>query len=270
MDIVIVPNASDVATYAADVVAARIAGTPDTVLGVATGSSPVGIYRELARRRAEGALDLAHLTCFALDEYVGLAPEHPRSYAAYLDREIVRPFGLDREQVRVPDASRADLDEAAEEYEQAIAAAGGIDLQILGIGTNGHIGFNEPISSLSSRTRVTALSAQTRADNARFFDRPDDVPTHCLTQGLGTILEAGRLLLVAQGERKAAAVAAAVEGPVAARCPASVLQFHPRATLVLDEAAASGLTLEIGRRPVPDRGDGEAPAGPGSSPHPAS
>ncbi|MFF0990625.1 glucosamine-6-phosphate deaminase [Kocuria nitroreducens] len=263
MDIVIVPTAADVATYAADVVADRIAEEPGTVLGVATGSSPVGIYRELARRRAEGSLDLAHLTCFALDEYVGLAPEHPRSYAAYLDREIVRPFGLAPGRVRVPDASRADLEEAAEEYEQSIAAAGGIDLQILGIGTNGHIGFNEPVSSLSSRTRVTALSAQTRTDNARFFDRPQDVPTHCLTQGLGTILEARRVLLVAQGERKAAAVAAAVEGPVAARCPASVLQFHPRATLVLDEDAASGLTLENGHRPVPGRGDGAGQGGSG-------
>ena len=261
MDIVIVPTAADVATYAADVVAGRIAQEPDTVLGVTTGSSPVGIYRELARRRAEGSLDLSHLTCFALDEYVGLPPEHPRSYAAYLDREVVRPFGLAPEQVRVPDASRADLGGAAEEYERAIAAAGGIDLQVLGIGTNGHIGFNEPISSLSSRTRVAALSAQTRADNARFFDRPDDVPTHCLTQGLGTILEARQVLLVAQGERKAAAVAAAVEGPVAARCPASVLQFHPRTTLVLDEAAASGLTLGDGHSPVPDQGDGRGSDG---------
>ncbi|MFI7494138.1 glucosamine-6-phosphate deaminase [Kocuria sp. M4R2S49] len=259
MDVVIVPTAADVGTYAADVVAARIAQEPRTVLGVATGSSPVGIYRELARRRAAGSLDPTHLTCFALDEYVGLAPDHPRSYAAYLDREVARPLGLPSGRVRVPEASRTDLEAAAEEYEQAIAAAGGIDLQILGIGTNGHIGFNEPISALSSRTRVAALSAQTRTDNARFFDGPDAVPTHCLTQGLGTILESRRVLLVAQGERKAAAVAAAVEGPVAARCPASVLQFHPRATLVLDEAAASALTLENHHRPVPDRGDGAVP-----------
>ncbi|MEX5297585.1 glucosamine-6-phosphate deaminase [Kocuria sp. CPCC 205292] len=265
MDVVIVPTAADVGTHAADVVAARIAEQPDTVLGVATGSSPVGIYRELARRRAEGSLELGRLTCFALDEYVGLPPGHPRSYAAYLDREIARSWGLPSSRVRVPEASRPDLAEAAEEYEQAIAAAGGIDLQILGIGTNGHIGFNEPISSLSSRTRVTALSAQTRADNARFFDSPGAVPTHCLTQGLGTILDARRVLLVAQGERKAAAVAAAVEGPVAARCPASVLQFHPHATLVLDEAAASALTLPHHHRPVPDRGDGTVPGDPAAA-----
>ncbi|MFI7581188.1 glucosamine-6-phosphate deaminase [Kocuria kalidii] len=261
MDVVVVPTAVDVATYAADLVAARIAAEPGMVLGVATGSSPVGIYRELARRRTEGTLELSHLTCFALDEYVGLAPGHPRSYAAYLDREIARPWGLASSRVRVPEASRPDLEAAAAEYEQEIAAAGGIDLQILGIGTNGHIGFNEPISSLSSRTRVAALTAQTRTDNARFFDGPDDVPTRCLTQGLGTILEARQVVLVAQGERKAAAVAAAVEGPVAARCPASVLQFHPRTVLVLDEAAASGLTSGTWLRPVPGRGDGGGPRG---------
>lgn len=244
MDIVIVPTAADVATYAADVVAGRIAQEPDTVLGVATGSSPVGIYRELARRRAEGSLDLSHLTCFALDEYVGLPPEHPRSYAAYLDREVVRPFGLAPEQVRVPDASRADLGGAAEEYERAIAAAGGIDLQVLGIGTNGHIGFNEPISSLSSRTRVAALSAQTRADNARFFGGdPDAVPRHCLTQGLGTISQARHVLLVAVGTGKAEAVQQLVEGPVSARWPATVLQMHPHVSVLLDPAAGSRLEL---------------------------
>lgn len=249
MDVVVLPTAADVAAHAADVVAERIAAEPATVLGVATGSSPVGIYRELARRRREEGLDLSRLGCFALDEYVGLAREDPHSYAAYLQREVADPFGLPPARVHVPDGTREDRERAAQEYEESIAAAGGIDLQILGIGTNGHIGFNEPLSSLSSRTRVLALSAQTRSDNARFFDAPDDVPTHCLTQGLGTILEARRLLLVAQGERKAEAVAAAVEGPVAARCPASVLQFHRRTTLVLDEAAASRLTLGGYERP---------------------
>ncbi|MGQ1838175.1 glucosamine-6-phosphate deaminase [Kocuria turfanensis] len=249
MDVVVLPTAVDVAAYAAGVVADRIAAQPALVLGVATGSSPVGIYRELARRRREEGLDLSRLECFALDEYVGLPGHDPHSYAAYLRREVADPFGLSAERVHVPDGVRADLEGAAQDYEQSIAVAGGIDLQILGIGTNGHIGFNEPLSALSSRTRVLALSAQTRADNARFFDAPDDVPTHCLTQGLGTILEARQLLLVAQGERKAQAVAAAVEGPVAARCPASVLQFHRRTTIVVDEAAASRLTLAGHERP---------------------
>jgi glucosamine-6-phosphate deaminase len=145
--------------------------------------------------------------------------------------------------VHVPDGGADDLEAAAEEYERALADAGGVDVQLLGIGGNGHIGFNEPTSSFGSRTRIKTLTARTRADNARFFASPDEVPLHCLTQGLGTILGARRLLLVAQGEGKAAAVAAAVEGPLTSMCPGSALQLHPRATVVVDEAAAARLTL---------------------------
>ncbi|MGQ1838148.1 glucosamine-6-phosphate deaminase [Kocuria turfanensis] len=243
MEVIVLPTAADVDMRAADVVAAQVSRRSDTVLGVATGSSPLGTYRELARRQHEGELDLTRISCFALDEYVGLPVGHPACYASVLERELARPFGLPKGRVRVPDGSRPDLERACCDYEEAIARSGGIDLQILGIGANGHIGFNEPTSSLSSRTRVKALSAQTRLDNARFFDDPADVPTHCLTQGLDTILEARRVLLVAQGEHKADAVAAAVEGPVSAMCPASVLQFHRAVTVVVDEAAAAGLAL---------------------------
>lgn len=243
MEVLVLPAADDVDARAADVVAEQVSRRPDTVLGVATGSSPLGAYRELARRQAHGLLDLTRLTCFALDEYVGLPAGHPSGYAAVLERELVRPIGLPPSRMRVPDGSREDLEAACRDYEEAVGLAGGVDLQILGIGANGHIGFNEPGSSLSSRTRVKALSARTRADNARFFEAPDDVPTHCITQGLGTILDARRVLLVAQGERKAAAVAAAVEGPVSAMCPASVLQFHRAVTVVVDEAAAGRLAL---------------------------
>ncbi len=180
---------------------------------------------------------------FALDEYVGLDPEHPESYRSVIRREVVEPLGLDPRRVQLPNGSLEQIETAGAAYEAAIEAAGGIELQLLGIGTDGHIGFNEPGSSFASRTRVKTLTAQTRADNARFFASPDEVPMHCITQGLGTILRARHLVLLAFGERKAAAVAGAIEGPVAAILPASAIQLHPHATVLIDEAAASQLQL---------------------------
>jgi glucosamine-6-phosphate deaminase len=243
VEVVLLPDADAVGRLAAAKVAAVVRRRPDAVLGLATGSSPAGIYAELARLVAAGELDLSGVRCFALDEYAGIAPDQPQSYASVLRRTVAGPLRLRPEQVRVPDGCAADLERAADEYEQAIAAAGGIDVQILGIGVNGHIGFNEPTSSFASRTRIKTLAPRTRADNARFFASPDDVPTHCLTQGLGTILDARQLVLVAQGEAKADAVAAAVEGPLASTCPASALQLHPRASVLVDEAAAARLRL---------------------------
>ncbi len=243
MEVIVQATPDDVARVAADVVAGVVARRPDAVLGVATGSSPVGVYAELARRVADGRLDLSGVAAFALDEYVGLPPGHPQAYAAVVARDVTGPLRLDPARVHVPDGGAADLEAAAEDYERALADAGGVDVQLLGIGGNGHIGFNEPTSSFGSRTRIKTLTARTRADNARFFASPDEVPLHCLTQGLGTILGARRLLLVAQGEAKAEAVAAAVEGPLTSMCPGSALQLHPRATVVVDEAAAARLTL---------------------------
>ncbi|TYP83658.1 glucosamine-6-phosphate deaminase [Blastococcus xanthinilyticus] len=243
MEIVILPGPEDVAREAARRVAGVVRRRPGAVLGLATGSSPLGLYAELARQVADGALDVTGVSGFALDEYVGIPLEHPQSYASVIRRTVTEPLGLDPRRVHVPDGRAPDLAAAADAYERAIRAAGGIDLQILGIGANGHLGFNEPTSSLASRTRVKTLAPRTRADNARFFAGSEEVPLHCLTQGLGTILEARELLLVAQGEAKADAVAAAVEGPLAAICPASVLQLHPRAAMVLDEAAACRLRL---------------------------
>jgi len=242
VEIVILPTPADVGRYAARLVEARVRARPALVWGLATGSSPTAIYAELAGAVARG-LDLSGVRGFALDEYVGISDTHPESYARVIRSQVVEPLGLRPENVRVPDGRAADLEQAARDYERAIADAGGIDLQILGIGSNGHVGFNEPTSSFASRTRLKTLAPQTRADNARFFDDPADVPTHCLTQGLGTILESREAVLVAQGEGKARAVAAMVEGPVSAMWPGSVLQFHPRAVVVLDEAAASALTL---------------------------
>ncbi|WP_434994709.1 glucosamine-6-phosphate deaminase [Arthrobacter sp. Ld5] len=243
MDVVILPDPAAVGSRAAHLIAQRAAADPEMVLGIATGSSPLGTYRELALLRAQGKATLDRLRCFALDEYVGLPDGHPARYAVVVADEVTAPLGLDPANVHVPDGSAADVHRACLDYEQALTAAGGVDLQILGIGTNGHIGFNEPISSLASRTRIKALSAQTRRDNARFFSSDDAVPTHCITQGLGTILDAQEILLMAQGPSKADAVAAAIEGPVTSMCPASVLQFHPRVTVLLDEDAASRLTL---------------------------
>ncbi|MDQ0745624.1 glucosamine-6-phosphate deaminase [Clavibacter sp. B3I6] len=243
MEVIILPTAEEVGRVAAGRVAAVVARDPEAVVGLATGSSPEGIYADLRRRVDAGEVSFARARGFALDEYVGIPLEHPESYASVIARDVVGPLGFDPARVRVPDGRAADLRAAAEEYDRAIRDAGGIAVQILGIGANGHIGFNEPTSSLASRTRIKTLAPATREANARFFDSLDDVPTHCMTQGLGTILEAGRLVLVAQGEGKAAAIAAAVEGPLTSFVPGSALQLHEHAVVVLDEAAASRLTL---------------------------
>lgn len=240
MQVIIAKDADEVGEIAAGIIATRIERGELEVLGVATGSSPLPVYRALARRQPTGLGDLA---AFALDEYVGLPYEHPESYHSVVEQEVTRPLGLRPDRVHVPDGMADDLDDACRRYEAAIADAGGVDLQILGVGANGHIGFNEPTSSFASRTRVKTLAQATRDDNARFFDRIDDVPIHCITQGLGTIMSARSVLLVAHGEAKAAPVAAVVEGPVTSMCPGSILQMHADATIVVDEAAASSLTL---------------------------
>ncbi len=241
MEVVICPDEDQVGIIAADRVIAQLAGKNTPVLGLATGSSPLNLYAELARRSAAGDVDFSHALGFALDEYVGLDPEHPLSYRATIDRTVVKPLGMNPDRVKVPNGFAADLEAAAEDYENAIRLAGGVNVQILGIGSNGHIGFNEPTSSFASRTRVKTLTEQTRDDNARFFSDDETVPTHCVTQGLGTIMDAHNVVMVVSGEKKADVVAAMIEGPVSAMCPASILQFHRRAFVIIDEAAASKL-----------------------------
>jgi glucosamine-6-phosphate deaminase len=243
MEIIILPNADEVARISAALVAQTAGKRPEPVLGLATGSSPLGTYRELQRLVENDRLDLSRAHGFALDEYVGIPVSHPQSYASVIASEVVLPLRMDPERVRVPDGRADDLEAACREYEDAIRAAGGIDVQILGVGTNGHIGFNEPTSSFASRTRIKTLAEGTRTDNARFFASLDEVPRHCLTQGLGTIMEARRVVLVAQGAAKARAVAAVVEGPVTARWPGSILQHHQNAIVVVDEEAARDLEL---------------------------
>lgn len=242
MEVIVVTDRHELAARAADRVEALVRRKPDAVLGVATGSSPLGLYAELAARVRAG-LDLSRVRAFALDEYVGLGPADPQSYATVVRENVTEPLGLDPRNVHVPDGTASDLEEACAAYERAIRVAGGVDLQLLGIGSNGHIGFNEPSSSFASRTRVTTLAPSTRADNARFFADPAEVPERSVTQGLATIMAARSILLLAAGPGKAEAIARAVEGPVTEACPASILQRHPAATVIADEEAAARLPV---------------------------
>jgi glucosamine-6-phosphate deaminase len=242
MEVVPLGPAGEIAVTAAGIIEAVVRAKPAAVLGLATGSTPLPTYQELIRRhQATAGPSYAAVSCFNLDEYVGLPAGHEQSYRATIARELTDGLGISPDQVNGPDPSPDGLPTAGERYEALIAAAGGVDVQLLGIGSDGHLAFNEPGSSLASRTRIKTLTAQTREDNARFFGSPDEVPTHVLTQGLGTILQARHLLLIATGEAKADAAAAAVEGPVSASCPASVLQLHPHVTVLVDPAAAARL-----------------------------
>ena len=243
MEIVILDSTERIASVAADAVERVLRAHDAPVLGLATGSSPLPVYREIVRRHTEEGLSLAHARAFLLDEYVGLPPGHPEAYREVIRRELTGLVDIPAAAVQGPDGSADDVAAAGRRYDEAVRASGGVDLQLLGIGSDGHIAFNEPGSSLASRTRLKTLTEQTRQDNARFFDHVDDVPYHVLTQGLGTIMEARHLVLVATGEGKAEAVAAMVEGPVSQLCPASVAQMHPHVSVLLDEAAASGLRL---------------------------
>jgi glucosamine-6-phosphate deaminase len=227
MDVVVVDGAEALGEPVARLVSGLVERDPASVLGVATGGTPLPVYRVLAR----GSTDFSAVHLVALDEYVGLPAGHPASYAAYVEREIAVPLGIPTDHVVVPQRSGAEL-------ERRIAELGGVDLQLLGIGRNGHLAFNEPGSPLDSRSRVVALTESTRRDNAAYVE---PVPSHAITQGLGTILEARHLVLLATGAAKAEAVAAALTGPVTPDCPASVVRRHPQVTVVLDAAAASAL-----------------------------
>jgi glucosamine-6-phosphate deaminase len=240
-EVILVDSETHAGILAAASIRDLISTKPDAVLGLATGSTPLSLYTALAESLRADPLDASRVRGFALDEYVGLPAGHPESYRAVITRDAVEPLGLTPGNIRVPNGDLATLQTAGSEYEAAIRAAGGVDVQILGIGRTGHVGFNEPGSSFASLTRVKTLTPQTRADNARFFPSPDDVPIHCITQGLGTIRRARHLILLAFGEQKAEALAAAVEGPVTTSSPGSVIQLHPHVTVLVDEAAASRL-----------------------------
>jgi glucosamine-6-phosphate deaminase len=241
MEVVIVADAEAAGTLAAGIVERLLTGKSDSVIGVATGSSPIITYRRLVEAFDAGRISFADAHAVLLDEYVGLAADHPQRYRRFVHEHLVDHVDLRADHVHAPDVDADDLASAGPRYEALLTQLGGVDVQLLGIGSDGHVGFNEPGSSLRSRTRIKTLTAATLADNARFFDHPDLVPRHVMTQGLATIGDARHLVLVACGTAKAAPVAAAVEGPLTASCPASILQWHPHVTVVIDEGAASGL-----------------------------
>jgi len=242
MEIIIKQNAQAASEAAARVVARRVREKPNAVLGLATGSTPLMLYKELIRLHQEDGLDFSKVSTFNLDEYIGLPPEHKQSYRRFMNENLFEHINIRMENTHVPDGMANDVPAVCAAYEQAILDAGGIDLQVLGIGSDGHVGFNEPTSSFASRTRIKTLTRRTVTDNARFFSGDESqVPHHCITMGIGTIMEARTNLLLAFGENKADAVHGMVEGPITANNPATVLQMHPSVKVCLDEDAASKL-----------------------------
>ncbi len=240
----IVKNTYEEISQAAARVVAKVMNTkPNAVLGLATGSTPLGLYKELVRMHKDEGLDFSQVTTFNLDEYVGLKQDHEQSYHYFMHENLFQHINVPNQNVHVPSGTTDNYEAFCNWYEQRIVECGGIDLQVLGIGSDGHIAFNEPGSSLGSRTRIKTLAKQTIDDNARFFDSAEEVPIYAITMGVGTILEARKLILVANGQSKAEAVAAAIEGPVTSMITASALQLHPDSMFFLDTEAASGLKM---------------------------
>ncbi|HZI22217.1 MAG TPA: glucosamine-6-phosphate deaminase [Gemmatimonadales bacterium] len=243
MEVIIQRTYDEMSRVAARIVAEVLNTKPSAVLGMATGSTPLGLYQELVRLHKQEQLDFSRVTTFNLDEYVGLPMNHPQSYHFFMHEHFFRHVNIQPQNINIPSGTTSNYPSFCQWYEKRIAECGGIDLQILGIGSDGHIAFNEPTSSLSSRTRLKTLSKQTIDDNARFFERREDVPVYAITMGVGTILDARKLVLVASGKTKARAIAQAVEGPVTSMVTASAIQLHRDAIVITDDAAAADLTM---------------------------
>jgi glucosamine-6-phosphate deaminase len=241
MRVVIVKNYQKMSGRAAEIVKYRLKKKPDLVLGLATGSTPLGMYKELIRMHKEEGLDFSRVRTFNLDEYCGLSPEHPQSYHRFMWDNFFNHINIDKENVYIPRGKVENAEAFCSWYEGKIKEIGGVDLQILGIGRDGHIGFNEPGSSLGSRTRIKTLTEETMEDNARFFERKEDVPRYAITMGVGTILEAKECLLLASGEPKAEAIQRCMEEPISCEVTASALQLHPKVIIIVDEEAAKNL-----------------------------
>ena len=237
-------DAEQVARESARIVAELVRKKPNCVLGFATGSTPLGLYGELIRMHRYEGLDFSKVTTFNLDEYVGLPPSHSQSYHYFMWDNLFKHINVEARFVHIPMGMADNVEQHCEWYEQQIEHYGGLDLQILGIGANGHIAFNEPGSSLGSRTRIKTLTGTTREANARFFKKTEEVPTLAITMGVGTIMDAKSLLLLATGAGKADAIHATCAGPITARWPATIVQMHRHATVIVDEPAASKLELQ--------------------------
>ena len=249
MEVVIKETYEEMSQLAAHLIADVIRRNPRAAIGLATGGTPLGTYQELIRMHEDEGLDFSQVISFNLDEYVGLQKDNEQSYHYFMWENLFKHINITSANVHIPDGLASDLKEACDEYEIEIDDHGGIDVQLLGIGRNGHIAFNEPGSSLGSRTRIKTLTEKTRQDNARFFNSIDEVPKYCVTMGIGTILEARKLILLANGENKAEAIQATLEGPITVSVPASAIQFHPDVTVIIDRAAASKLTREYLTKP---------------------
>lgn len=243
MEIIVKDTYEEVSQVAARVVAKTLNRKPNAVLGLATGSTPLGLYKELVRMHKDEGLDFSQVTTFNLDEYVGLTREHPQSYHYFMHENLFKHINIPKQNIHIPSGTTDNYEAFCQWYEQRIKECGGIDLQVLGIGSDGHIAFNEPSSSLGSRTRIKTLARQTIEDNARFFESAEEVPVYAITMGVGTILEARDIILLANKQSKAKAVADAIEGPVTSMCTASALQLHPHSMFILDRDAASALKM---------------------------
>jgi glucosamine-6-phosphate deaminase len=243
MLVILKKDANEISFQAAQLIASAIRKKPTLTLGLATGSTMVGVYQELVRLHKAGSLDFSRVVTFNLDEYLGLSATHPQSFHHFMREHLFAHVNVHPSNIHIPDGTiRGNYDQYCASYEEAIRKAGGIDLQILGIGRNGHIGFNEPTSSIGSRTRLKVLSKETIDDNSKFFGAGEESPRCAITMGIGTIMEARKILLLASGASKADAIAKSIGGPVSSVVPASALQLHPDVTFVVDDAAASQLT----------------------------
>ena len=243
MEVIVQKTYEEMSKVAAAIVVEVLNTKPNAVLGMATGSTPLGLYQELVRLHQDEQVDFSRVTTFNLDEYVGLPINHPQSYHYFMHEHFFRHVNIPAQNINIPSGTTSNYPAFCAWYEQRIIECGGIDLQILGIGSDGHIAFNEPTSSMNSRTRLKTLSKQTIDDNARFFEDRAEVPVYAITMGVGTILDARKLILVASGTHKAKAVAKAVEGPITSMVTASALQLHRDANVIVDEEAASQLEM---------------------------